>query len=535
MPPAIMAHPDLRNPYKKVGIGPEKGATVLVRDKVVVLERIQPGAGLWVLPEDLTQINGFVLKPEGACLDELCIPLKQDTDLLKTVDGQQWVNATAFADLMEQAYVVDEDARVWSFGEMPATRQSMFANAQVPEFEIPDRQGNVVSCQLDVSVWQSIYEELNDPDFVIISAAQDTGGEAVAGPIFDAAKASYIQIVDVNHAISSAFNFVNVPSAAWVDETGRIVRVDEGTYAKTHPFGGTDAYAPALKDWVRNGAASQYVQAAATVTENIRKRTPEQEQAEDLTLSAEGSAGESFMKFRTEFTQENILEPDIAIVDPHHHLWLRNGYTYLLPELAADMSSGHNIVASVFAECHSMYRQGGPLEERSLGETEFVRGQAAMSASGEFGSARACDVMFGNVDVMLGAQVEPLLEKHVDVSGGRFRGIRISSGWHSDDAIHNVSPVAQLLLSPQVSAVAKVLTRMDMTLDCWVYHTQLTEVAALADEHPDLTIVLNHVGSPILGGPYQGKTDEVFDARPQSAAWIYGSGGCLATLDRFLY
>ena len=192
-----------------------------------------------------------------------------------------------------------------------------------------------------MSVWQQIYEELNDPDFVIISAAQDTGGEPVAGPIFDAANASYVQIVDVNHAISSAFNFVNVPSAAWVDESGQIVRVDEGTYAKTHPFGGTDAYAPALKDWVRHGADSKYVQAAATVAKTIRKRTPEQEQAEpafrlgnffrekghaekaehywemartlhpdsvnyfrqDLTLSAEGSAGESFMKFRTEFAE----------------------------------------------------------------------------------------------------------------------------------------------------------------------------------------------------------------------------------------
>ncbi|MCR9258809.1 MAG: amidohydrolase family protein [Pseudomonadaceae bacterium] len=209
--------------------------------------------------------------------------------------------------------------------------------------------------------------------------------------------------------------------------------------------------------------------------------------------------------------QEDILEPDIAIVDPHHHLWLRNGYTYLLPELAADMASGHRIVASVFAECHSMYRQRGPLEERSLGETEFVRGQAAMSASGGFGSARACDVMFGNVDVMLGDKVEPLLEKHVEFSGGSFRGIRISSGWHSSDLIQNVSPDAQLLMSPQVDAVAAVLTRMDMTLDIWVYHTQLQEVAALADKHPDLTIVLNHVGSPILGGPYRGKTAEVFE------------------------
>ncbi len=144
MAPAIMAHPDLRNPFEKAGFGPDGGATVLVRDKAVVIQRILQEPGLWVSPEDLTRINGFVLKPEGACLDELCIPLRQDSDLLKTVDNKQWVNVTAFADLMEQAYVVDDDAQVWSFGEMPATRQSMFANAQAPEFEIQDRQGNVV-------------------------------------------------------------------------------------------------------------------------------------------------------------------------------------------------------------------------------------------------------------------------------------------------------------------------------------------------------------------------------------------------------
>lgn len=184
-------------------------------------------------------------------------------------------------------------------------------------------------------VWQSIYQELNDPNFVIISAAQDTGGEAVAGPIFDAAGAEYVQIVDVNHTISNVFNFVNVPSAAWIDENGKIVRIDEGTYAKTHPFGGTDDYAPAVKDWVRKGAESEYVQSAATVTGNIRNRTADEEKAEptfrlgnffrekgrgekadyywaqarnlnpdsinffrqDLTLSAEGSSGESFRNY----------------------------------------------------------------------------------------------------------------------------------------------------------------------------------------------------------------------------------------------
>ena len=208
--------------------------------------------------------------------------------------------------------------------------------------------------------------------------------------------------------------------------------------------------------------------------------------------------------------EEAVLEPDLPIIDPHHHLWVRNGYTYLIPELAADLASGHNIVATVFAECHSMYRREGPEEQRSLGETEFVRGQAAMSASGEFGPTRACDVMFGNVDLTQGDAVEPTLEQHLAASGGRFRGVRLSSGWHADDRIHNVADQPRLLLDPRVDKAAAVLSRMGMSLDCWLYHPQLDEVVQLADAHPGLTIILNHVGSPILGGPYRGKTDEVF-------------------------
>lgn len=199
-------------------------------------------------------------------------------------------------------------------------------------------------------VWQQIYEEINDPDFVIVCAAEDTGGEAVAGPIFDAAKPSFIQVVDQDHVISSAFNFVNVPSAAWIDEAGRIVRIDEGTYSKIHQFGegdqtitfGNDVYAPALKDWVAKGADSEFVQPASTVAGNIRQHSADQlkadaafrlgnhfrahgqqEKAErfwemalalnpdsvnfirqNLTLSEEGSAGETFMKLMGEYVSQ---------------------------------------------------------------------------------------------------------------------------------------------------------------------------------------------------------------------------------------
>lgn len=76
---------------------------------------------LWVLPTDLTRINGFVLKPEGACLEDVCIPIRQDrdSDLLVRREGRQWINLSAFARKIKQKFTVDYDKRVWSFGPLP--------------------------------------------------------------------------------------------------------------------------------------------------------------------------------------------------------------------------------------------------------------------------------------------------------------------------------------------------------------------------------------------------------------------------------
>ena len=67
---------------------------------------------------------------------------------------------------------------------------------------------------------------------------------------------------------------------------------------------------------------------------------------------------------------EDILEPELAIVDPHHHLWDRGGWRYLLHELLEDLNSGHNIVATVFLQCRSMHKQAvlknsGPLAKQN--------------------------------------------------------------------------------------------------------------------------------------------------------------------------
>ncbi|GJM14283.1 MAG: hypothetical protein DHS20C12_26860 [Pseudohongiella sp.] len=131
-------------------------------------------------------------------------------------------------------------------------------------------------------VWQSIYEELKSDNFEIISVAQDTEGEAAAGPIFDDANVTYTSIIDVNHRISALYNLVNVPSGVWIDEEGKIARINEGTYAKTHANGafGTDDYVPIVRDWVAKGADSEYVWDRAKVRDSIFERTPEMEQAQ---------------------------------------------------------------------------------------------------------------------------------------------------------------------------------------------------------------------------------------------------------------
>jgi L-fuconolactonase len=214
--------------------------------------------------------------------------------------------------------------------------------------------------------------------------------------------------------------------------------------------------------------------------------------------------------------REAIIEPQLPIVDPHHHMWSHLGSVYLFPELMSDLSSGHNIRATVFEECHSMYRADGPEELRSLGETEFVTGVAAMSASGGFGPARACAAMVGNVDLTLGSRVEAILEAHIAASGGRFHAIRFSTAWDADERVHKTVPRPRMLAESQLREGYKCLGRFNLAFDAWVYHPQLGEVADLAASFPDTPIVLNHFGSPIVGGPNAGRAAEAF------AEWCAG-------------
>jgi L-fuconolactonase len=211
-------------------------------------------------------------------------------------------------------------------------------------------------------------------------------------------------------------------------------------------------------------------------------------------------------------TEEPILEPGLPIVDPHHHLWQRAQGTYLLPELLADTGSGHDIRATIFVQCGEMYRAGGPKDEQSLGETEFVTGVAAMSASGRHGKTRACAGIIGMVDLTLGDKVDALLEAHKAIASGRFCGIRNRTAWHRSPEITSnlVTPPPGPLETPAFVDGARRLAKHGLPLDVWGYHTQQRHVIALARAVPELTVVVDHVGGPLGIGPFAGKQAEVF-------------------------
>jgi predicted TIM-barrel fold metal-dependent hydrolase len=212
-------------------------------------------------------------------------------------------------------------------------------------------------------------------------------------------------------------------------------------------------------------------------------------------------------------TQEAALEPDRPIVDPHHHLWDRPGNRYLLHELVEDLGSGHNIRATVFLECREMYRAEGPPELRSLGETAFVAGVAAMSESGKYGPAHACRGIIGNVDLRaVGGRTRGILEQHVVASGGRFRGIRNGATWHADPRLRVFTSGSGegLYVDRSFREGFAALAPLNLSFEAWMFHTQLGDLVSLAQAFPETKIVLNHIGGALGVGPYADKRDEVW-------------------------
>ena len=212
-------------------------------------------------------------------------------------------------------------------------------------------------------------------------------------------------------------------------------------------------------------------------------------------------------------TEEPALEPELAICDPHHHFWdfrsERVPYQrYLLHDLIADVSRGHNVRSTVFIEARAMYRPDGPVELRPVGEVEFVQGLAAACASGLYGPCRAASAIVGHADLKLADRVQPVLEALQAASPNRFHGIRHTVTWDRHPEVGN-REAEGVLATAEYRAGARVLARMGLSLDTGVCFPQLPELADFARAVPDLTIILNHLGGLNRVGPFANRDDEV--------------------------
>ncbi|MBX7481402.1 amidohydrolase family protein [Qipengyuania qiaonensis] len=229
---------------------------------------------------------------------------------------------------------------------------------------------------------------------------------------------------------------------------------------------------------------------------------------------------------------ENILEPDLPIIDPHHHLWdlrplipafpeprhdfieaIAGAAYYTFDELYSDIQSGHKVVGTVYMECGAFYDASRDEAMKPVGEVEFVNGVAAQGASGLYGNYRPCAAIVGHADLTLGDAVKPVVEALITAGNGRFKGIRHAAAWDADPAV-----LGPPFHAPQGLYGADAFrtgfaayTEYGLTFDAWILEPQLDDVIELARAFPDQQIVLDHCGTPLNIASYRGKLHERFD------------------------
>jgi tetratricopeptide (TPR) repeat protein len=143
--------------------------------------------------------------------------------------------------------------------------------------------------------WQALYKDLKHKNFEIISVAEDTGGAKDAGQWITAAKPEYTALIDDKQIVTQKYNMVNVPTAVWINEQGRIVRSNEVAFVddRFKSFTGMDAapYLAAIRDWAANGAKSVYALNETELKDRLKPQSDERARAD-----AEFALGEYLYK-----------------------------------------------------------------------------------------------------------------------------------------------------------------------------------------------------------------------------------------------
>jgi len=312
-----------------------RAVTILAHEKVHnVADALADGNELLIPTDQVQEVTGFEVKPEGLCSGTVCY-FPADKDWRVERDGKTYFNLTKFADKVNQVYAADAAQGVWCFTPVPHPRTAPIVTGVAPDFTLPDREGKPVRlsdfrgkkvvlvtwaswclCRQDVAGWQKIQDDLKDKGLEVISIAEDTGGAAVAEPYFKKAGATMTGLIDVDHTVSSLYQMVNVPSGVWIDEQGKIVRPAEVAYSKQLTFmpgtpSGDDRYGQGVRDWVEKGDKSEFVMDAGKLKERLALRSADERRAD-----AEFKLGTYFTKHdqrelaAVHFHEAQKLNPD---------------------------------------------------------------------------------------------------------------------------------------------------------------------------------------------------------------------------------
>lgn len=211
--------------------------------------------------------------------------------------------------------------------------------------------------------------------------------------------------------------------------------------------------------------------------------------------------------------REEPIDPALPICDTHHHLWghreAQVQQRYLLDDILDDLRSGHNVVSTVFVECHAMYRAGGPVEMRPVGEAEFANGVAAMAASGLYGKTKIAAGIVGHARLQIGSRVQGVLEALIAAAPARFRGIRCTGAWDPDPRVGRAKGPG-LYLDATFREGFAALDALGLGFDLVCRFHQLPDCVSLARAFPGTTMILNHLGGIVGIGAYAGRREEIF-------------------------
>jgi predicted TIM-barrel fold metal-dependent hydrolase len=208
-------------------------------------------------------------------------------------------------------------------------------------------------------------------------------------------------------------------------------------------------------------------------------------------------------------TKEDIIDPDLLICDPHHHLWYGDSIEYSIDDFLEDIGGGHRVIKTVFVESRLMLKEDATPDMQPVGETEFVQDVVTIRKNQNEKIDVAAGIV-GFADLTLGDAVENVLKAHISAGKGRFRAIRHICAWDQSPVFKDRWNTPKGLLGDKKFREGfAYLQKYNLSFDAWLFHPQLMELVDLARKFSETSIIINHIGGPLGIGPYAGKRKEV--------------------------